>query len=201
MTVVGEASTGEEALGEVGEVEPDVVVLDLTMPGQGALEATKEIKRRRPGTGVVILGSQREERFAWRCFRGGADAWVSKNGTPAELVEAIRRVARGGKYMSRRLGERLVRRLGGDLEGMAHERLSDRELQVLQKIASGHTVSEIARELVLSVKTVSTYRSRVLEKLDLVNNAQLMQFAMEERLVEWPSVPEEGRAVPLGPRE
>lgn len=184
MTVVGEAGTGEEALAKATEVQPDVVILDVTMPGRGGLETVSELKRRNPRVRVLMLTVHPEDRFAVRCLKGGADGYMTKDNAAEELIGAIRKVFSGGKYVSPGLAESLVLSLGRDFGAAPHESLSDREFQVMRMIAAARTVSEIADELCLSVKTISTYRARILDKLALRNNAEIMQYAMEQELVE-----------------
>lgn len=184
MTVVGEAATGEEALAAATEHRPDVVILDVSMPGRGGLETVSELKRRNPKVRVLMLTVHPEDRFAVRCLKGGADGYMTKDNASEELIGAIRKVHAGGKYVSPSLAESLVLSLDRDFGSAPHETLSDREFQVMRMIAGAKTVSEIAEELCLSVKTISTYRSRILEKLGLRNNAEIMQYAMEQHLVE-----------------
>lgn len=184
MTVVAEAGTGEEALAHAGEHSPDVVLLDVSMPGRGGLETVAELKRRNPRVRILMLTVHPEDRFAVRCLKGGADGYLTKDNATDELVTAIRKVYTGGKYVSPSLAENLVMSLDRDFGAAPHETLSDREFQVMRMIAAAQTVSEIAEELCLSVKTISTYRSRILEKLGLRNNAEIMQFAIEQNLVE-----------------
>jgi len=184
MKVVGEAGTGEEALASASETGPDVVILDVSMPGRGGLETVSELKRRNPRVRVLMLTVHPEDRFAVRCLKGGADGYMTKDNASEELIGAIRKVYSGGKYVSPGLAESLVLSLDRDFGSAPHETLSDREFQVMRMIASARTVSQIAVELCLSVKTISTYRSRILEKLGLRNNAEIMQYAMEQNLVE-----------------
>lgn len=184
MTVVAEADTGEEALAYATEHRPDVVLLDVSMPGRGGLETVAELKKRNPRVRVLMLTIHPEDRFAVRCLKGGADGYMTKDTASEELVTAIRKVHSGGKYVSPSLAENLVMSLDRDFGAAPHETLSDREFQVMRMLASARTVSEIAEELCLSVKTISTYRSRILDKLGLRNNAEIMQFAIEQDLVE-----------------
>lgn len=184
MDVVGEAGTGEEALSKAGETRPDVVILDVSMPGRGGLETVSELKKRDPRVRVLMLTVHPEDRFAVRCLKGGADGYMTKDNAAEELIGAIRKVHSGGKYVSPSLAESLVLSLDRDFGSAPHETLSDREFQVMRMIAGAKTVSEIAAELCLSVKTISTYRSRILEKLGLRNNAEIMQYALEQDLVE-----------------
>ena len=189
MTVVAEAGTGEEALAQASEHRPDVVILDVSMPVRGGLETVAELKKRNPRVRVLMLTVHPEDRFAVRCLKGGADGYMTKDNATDELITAIRKLHSGGKYVSPSLAENLVMSLDRDFGAAPHETLSDREFQVMRMLASAQTVSEIAEELCLSVKTISTYRSRILEKLGLRNNAEIMQFAIEQNLVELGGAP------------
>lgn len=183
LEVVGEASTGPETLDKARESRPDVVLLDVSMPGRGGLETVQALKDRDPKTRILMLTGHPEDHYAIRCLKGGADGYVTKDNASEQLIAAIRRVSNGGKYISPGLAEQLALSLQHDLGEVPHEALSDREFQVMQRIASGETVSEIADVLCLSVKTISTYRTRVLRKLHLKNNAEIMQYAIREQLI------------------
>ena len=183
MTVVAEAGTGQEALTRASEHSPDVVLLDVSVPGRGGLETAAELKQRDPRVHLLILTAYPEDRFAVRCLKAGADGYLTKDHAFDELITAIRKVHTGGKYVSPSLVEHLVLSLDDDFGAPPHETLSDREFQVMRMIAAAQTVSEIADELCLSVKTISTYRSRILKKLGLRNNAEVMQYAIERNLV------------------
>jgi len=184
MTVAGEAQNAQETLKLVREQEWDVVVLDITMPDRSGLDLLTELKQMRPKLPVLILSMHSEEQFAVRALKAKASGYITKQSAPKELIQAIRKVHRGGKYVSPSLAETLAFELGDDTGRAAHEKLSDREYQVMCLLASGKTVKETAVELSLSIKTVSTYRSRLLEKMALENNAQLMRYAMRNRLVD-----------------
>jgi len=184
IEVVAEASQGPEALSRALETEPDVVLLDVSMPGRGGLETLRDIKQRLPKTGVLMLTVHPEDQYAIRCIKGGADGYMTKDAAPEELIRAIRQVAGGRKFITPALAEQLAMMLGQDFESQPHELLSDREFQVMRLIASGQTVSEIAADLHLSVKTISTYRSRILEKMGLRNNAEIMHYAITRGLAE-----------------
>ncbi len=184
VTVAGEAVSEDEALREAAKRNCDVIVTDLTLPGRGGLELLKELKRNHPRVPVLILSVHSEEQFAVRALKAGAAGYLTKETAPEELVHAIRKVARGGRYLSAAVAEQLANRLGADSEAPPHELLSDREFQVLTIIAQGKTVRETAEELSLSVKTVSTYRSRLLEKLRLSNTAEMVAYAIRNRLAE-----------------
>jgi two-component system invasion response regulator UvrY len=180
----GEARNAQEALDLVWKEDWDVVVLDITMPGRSGLEVLREIKRSRPRLPVLVLSMHPENQFAVRVLKRGAAGYMTKESAPDELVGAVKKVLAGGRYVSSSLAEKLATYLSGDTQRPPQELLSDREFQVLRLIASGKIVSEIARELSLSVKTISTYRARILEKMSLRNNAELMHYAMQHQLVE-----------------
>ena len=180
----GEGRNAQEALDLVWKENWDVVVLDVTMPGRSGLDVLREIKKHRPRLPVLVLSMHPENQFAVRVLKRGASGYMNKESAPAELVGAIKKVLAGGRYVSTSLAEKLATYLSSDSQKPAQELLSDREFQVLRLIASGKIVSEIARELSLSVKTISTYRTRILEKMGLRNNAELMHYAMQNQLVE-----------------
>lgn len=182
--VVGEASCEREALAQLRAECWDVAVLDISMPGRNGLETLKEIRRRRPRLPVLMMTMHAEEQYALRCLRAGASGYISKDSAPEELIEAIERVRTGGRYVSRTLGEHLAASLVSDAGRPLHESLSDRELQVMQMLASGMSVKEIGFALRLSDKTISTYRSRLLEKMKMRTGAQLMRYAIRAKLVD-----------------
>lgn len=179
----GEARNATEALERVWKEKWDVVVLDLTMPGRSGLEVLKEIKRSRPKLPVLILSMHPEDQFAVRLLKAGASGYLTKESAGEELTGAIRKVIGGGRYISPSLAERMASYLTVDVGKAPHERLSDREFLILRMIASGKPVSQIAKELSLSVATVSTYRARTLQKMDMKNNAELTHYAMQKGLV------------------
>jgi DNA-binding NarL/FixJ family response regulator len=180
----GEARNAQEALNRVWKENWDVVVLDITMPGRSGLEVLREIKKSKPRLPVLVLSMHPEGQFAVRVLKRGASGYMTKESAPAELVGAIKKVLAGGRYVSPSLAEKLATYVSADAPKTPQEKLSDREFQVLRLIASGKIVSEIAQELSLSVKTISTYRSRILEKMEMKNNAELMHYAMQHQLVE-----------------
>jgi DNA-binding NarL/FixJ family response regulator len=183
--VCGEASTAKEALELVEAKDWDLVILDLSLSDSGGLEVLKQLKQRRPTLPVLIFTMHPERQFARRSFRGGAAGYVTKDSSPAELREAIHKVASGGTYVSQSLAETLVADLQrGDEVRQLHESLSDREFEVMRLIASGMTVGEIAALLSLSDRTVSTYRTRVLEKMGMKTNAELTRYAVQNNLTE-----------------
>lgn len=184
MEVRGEAQTAQEVLSLVHQEPWDVVVLDISMPGRGGLEVIKELKRDNPSLPVLVLSMHPEDQYAVRVLKAGAAGYLTKETAPEALVHAIRKVVRGGKYVSPTLAEQLAMVVAEDPNRPLHETLSNREYQVLCLIASGKTVSEIAQELSLSVKTISTHRSRILEKMHMKNNAELTHYALRHGLVE-----------------
>ena len=184
MTVSGEAADGHEAMRVIKSEPCDVVLLDITMPNKNGLDVLKELHAESPRLPVLVLSMHGEDQYAIRVLRAGAAGYLTKDSAPAKLVQAIRKVVRGGKYVSPSLAERLVFDLGTDSDKAPHEILSDREYQVLCMISSGKTVTQIAEELALSVKTISTYRVRILEKLKMKNNAEITRYAIKEGLVD-----------------
>jgi DNA-binding NarL/FixJ family response regulator len=184
LAVVGEARNGHEVVEISKRTEWDVAVLDYNMPGRTGLELVKELKQRHPGRPVLILSMYPEERYALRALKAGAAGYITKESAPNELVTAIRKVAKGGRYVSETLGERLAQELAGEGDGPVHERLSDREYQIMWMIASGKTVGEVAEQLFLSPNTVSTYRARILRKMSMKSNAELMHYAITHHLVD-----------------
>jgi DNA-binding NarL/FixJ family response regulator len=181
--VFGEARNAREALQRVGRESWNVVILDITMPGRSGLEVLKEIKQFRPALPVLVLSMHPEDQFAVRILKAGAAGYLTKESAAEELVGAIEKVMSGGRYVSAELGERMAFYLDMDLQKAPHERLSDREFQILRMIASGKTVGAIAEDLSLSVSTVSTYRRRILRKMDLKNSAELTHYAVQKELV------------------
>jgi len=184
IIIEDEASSGEELLEKLSLKKFDLVLLDISMPGRSGIETLKQIKHDNKNLPVLILSMHPEEQYAIRALKAGALGYVTKNTAPTELVTAIRKVAFGDKYVSPSLAEKLAGYLNVDTGKQLHDMLSNRELQVLTMIARGKTAKEISSELVLSIKTVATYRARLLEKLQLKNNAQIMQYAMQNQLLE-----------------
>jgi DNA-binding NarL/FixJ family response regulator len=184
MAPVDEAENGREVLRKTSEGSFDVVLLDISMPGMNGLDVLKQLKISSPGINVLILSMYPEEQYAIRLLKAGAAGYVSKDRAPEELIKAIRKVSKGRKYVSPSLAERLAWNLATDSDRPLYEILSDREFQIICEIASGKTVGEIAEKLSLSPKTVSTYRTRVLRKTGMKNNAELMRYAILNNLVE-----------------
>jgi DNA-binding NarL/FixJ family response regulator len=184
MIVVDEASNGQEVLAKAWKNDYDVVLLDISMPGRSGLDILKQLKSERPKVSVLVLSMYSEEQYAMRALRAGASGYMTKESAPDELIEAIRKVSTGRKYISATVAEKLAVSLEASNERPAHESLSDREYQVMCMIASGKTIKTIADELSLSVKTVSTYRTRILEKMRMKNNAELTHYSIQNRLVE-----------------
>ena len=184
MVVADEARNGQEVLAKVGNKEYDVVLLDISMPGRSGLDILKQLKGERPKLPILILSMYSEEQYAMRALRAGASGYMTKESAPDELIVAIRKVSEGRKYVTPSLAEKLAISLELGEEKAPHELLSDREYQVMCMVASGKTIKEIADELSLSVKTISTYRSRILEKLSLKTNAAITHYAVQNKLVE-----------------
>jgi two-component system, NarL family, invasion response regulator UvrY len=183
-TTFGEASTASEALSLVRKQDWDVVVLDLSLSGRNGLEVLKELKQIRPRLPVLILTMHSEEQFARRAFKAGADGYITKDNPRSELVKAINKVIEGGKYISPALAEILIIDFGKGTDRAPHERLSDREFEVMCLISSGKTVSEIAELLSLSDRTISTYRARLLEKMEMKTNAEITHYTIQNKLIE-----------------
>ena len=184
--VIGEASNVHELVEQVQQRRWDVVVLDLTMPGRGGLEGLHELKRLFPNLPVLVLSMHPEDQFAVRVLRAGGAGYLTKESAPQELVQAIKAISRGGKYITPKTAELLASHIHqhDDHERPLHSFLSDREDQVFRLIAGGSTITEISDQLSLSIKTISTYRTRILEKLNLKTNADLARYAVQHHLVE-----------------
>jgi len=182
IVVNGEAKDAQEVLDMVRAKKWDVVLLDISMPGRNGLDILKQLKQNHPGLPILVLSMHPEDQYGLRALKAGASGYLTKECAPAQLEDAIRKVLTGGKYVSPHLAEKLAFHLDADLGKPLHESLSDREYQIFQMIASGKTVSGIAAELCLSVKTVSTHRSRILEKMRMKNNSELTRYAFENNL-------------------
>jgi len=183
MVVAGEAADGREVLDQVRKDDYDLVLLDIAMPGRGGLDTLARLKHEKPELPVLVLSMYPEEQYAIRAFKAGASGYLTKESAPEELISAIRKVTQGGKYVSSSLAEKLVFNLETDTEKPLHEKLSDREYEVMIMIASGKTVKEIADKLSLSVKTISTNRVRALKKMGMKNNAEIIYYAIKQGLV------------------
>lgn len=184
IVVGGEAATAQDVLRLIREQRWTVVMLDISLPGATGLELLTDIKREKPELPVLILTAYPEEQYAVRAIRAGAAGFLTKESAPEKLIEALRKVAGGGRWVSAELAETLASLLAGEAKGAPHERLSDREFEVFKMLSSGKTVSQVAQELSLSVKTVSTHRTRILKKMEMKTNAELTHYAMRNRLVE-----------------
>lgn len=182
--ICGEAENGQSVLDQVDKEKWDVVILDISMPGASGLDILKEIKKNHPRLPVLVLTMHSEDQFALRSIKAGAAGYLKKDSAPEELIKAINKVLDGGKYVSPQLAELLASDIERNTEKPPHDLLSDREYQVMRLIASGKTARQIADELALSVKTISTYRARLLDKMNMKTNAELTHYAIQNKLVE-----------------
>ena len=183
MAIAGEAGDGAAVLTALQSTAADLVLLDVSMPGSPFLETLKELRTRHPTVRVLALSVHPEDQWAVRALRAGASGYLTKDHSPDQLLEAIRRVYRGGKYVSPTLAERLAEQLDGGGERAPHELLSDREFEVMRRLGNGLTITQIASELALSAKTVSTYRARILEKMAVETTADLVRYAARYGLI------------------
>ena len=183
MLVAGEAADGQEVMRKILAEDYDVVILDINMPGRDGIEVLSEIKAVKPNIAVLILSMYSEEQFALRALRASASGYLTKDSAPVELTSAIRTVVQGSKYISAAIAQILAYGVDARLEKLSHEKLSDREYGVMLQITSGKKINEIAAELNLSPKTISTYRARLLEKMGMETNAELTQYAIRHRLL------------------
>ncbi len=181
--VFGEADNAREALQKIKDHHWDLVVLDISMPGRNGLEVLQVVRTSRPGLPVLVLSMHPEDQYAVRVIKSGAAGYITKESAPEDLLRAVRKVLSGGRYISRALAEEMAAYIIQDYQKPPHELLSNREFQVLLLISSGRTVSEIGVEISLSVKTISTYRARILEKMGMRTNAQLAEYAIRMKLV------------------
>ena len=179
----GEASDASQALEQLRKKAWDVALLDMTLSGKSGLDLLKELKAEWPRLPVLVLSAHPEDQFAVRVLKAGAGGYMTKESAPEELAKAIRKILAGGRYVSPELAEKLALRVKKDSTSAPHETLSDREYEVMSRIAAGKTVTEIAEELSLSAKTISTYRARILEKLGVKNSAEIVQYAIRNGLV------------------
>ncbi|HEV8410078.1 MAG TPA: response regulator transcription factor [Gemmatimonadaceae bacterium] len=183
FSVVGEASDGDQLLKIAGEVPADVLLLDVSMPGPPFLDVLQRVRTQYPQLRVLVLTMHPEDQFAVRALRAGASGYLTKDRTPAELVDAVTRIARGGRYISATLAERLSWALDGDFRAAPHDVLSDREMQVLLLLGAGHSVKEASETLRLSMKTVSTFRKRMMKKMSFATNADAVQYVVRQGLL------------------
>jgi DNA-binding NarL/FixJ family response regulator len=184
MRVVGEASTGREAIDLVRTTEMDVIIMDLSMPGQSGIDALAMIRAKAPDVGILILSGYPEEQYAVNLIKQGASGYLNKECEPMEIVNAIRTIALGRRYISPSVAELIAQQLDRKEGSAAHDLLSEREFQVFLKLAKGETAGEIANALSLSVKTVSTYRTRLMEKMGLTSNSDLTYYALKNKLID-----------------
>ncbi len=184
LTVAGEAVDGQELLEEVRKEDFDVILLDIKMPGRSGLDILKQLKIEKPDIPVIVLSMHPEDQYALRALKAGASGYLTKETASDQLIDSIKKVHGGGKYISETLAERLADSIASGREAPAHTYLTDREFQVACMIASGKTITDIARELFLSVKTISTYRQRILEKMNMKNNAELTHYMIKNNLLD-----------------
>lgn len=189
LTVVGEAGDGHEALAQVRGTDFDVLLLDMSMPGKSGMELIRQVKAERPKLRVLVLSMHEEHQYAVRSIRAGASGYLTKESAALELVAAIRKVAGGGAYISAEVAEQLALASMPRAEGPPHTLLSDREYQVFRRLVEGAAVTQIAGDLNLSVKTVSTHKARLMEKLGVGNQAELIHYALKHRLSDDPNAP------------
>ncbi|MBX2992520.1 MAG: response regulator transcription factor [Bacteroidetes bacterium] len=182
--VIGEARNAEEILAQIAGHPWDVLVLDINLPGRSGLDVLKEIRVKHPKLPVLILSMYPEDQFAVRVIKAGAAGYLTKSSAAKELVDALRKIASGGKYINEAVAEKLAEAVDAGISATPHERLSDREFEIFKLIGSGKTVGEIAELLKRSVKTISTHRTHILEKMNLHNNADIMQYVIEHKLTE-----------------
>jgi DNA-binding NarL/FixJ family response regulator len=184
VTVEGEAGTGQEVLARIREQDFDVLVLDMSMPGRSGVELIKLIKKEQPKLRILILSMHSETQYAVRALKAGASGYLTKDGAAEQLVAAIRRIAAGGAFVSPEAAERLALDFGRPADAPPHTLLSDREYQVFQAIVSGKSLTAIAGELTVSVKTVSTHKTRIMEKMGISNQVDLVRYAIRHKLVD-----------------
>ena len=187
LAVVGEAADGHAVLQQVRALDFDVLLLDMSMPGKSGVELIRQVKAEKPRLRILVLSMHEEHQYAVRAIRAGAAGYLTKESASRALVDAIRKVASGGAFISAEVAERLAQDAMPHAEGPRHVALSDREYQVFRLLVSGRSVSEIAADLHLSAKTVSTHKARLMEKLDVGNNADLVHYAVRHRLIDDPN--------------
>jgi DNA-binding NarL/FixJ family response regulator len=184
IRIQGEAHNAAEMFKKLEKENFDLILLDISLPGRSGVEALKQLKELHPDIPVLILSMYPEDQYALRVMKAGASGYLTKESAPDELVQAIRTVSKGKKYISTSLAEALADHINGYSEKPGYKKLSDREFEVLKRIGSGQTLTEIAEELSLSVKTISTYRSRILNKLDLKNNSDIVRYTLKNQLLD-----------------
>ncbi len=184
LEVVGEAQDGFEVIKRVRELDFDLLLLDMSMPGKSGIELIKQVRAEKPKLRILVLSMHEEHQYAVRAIRAGAAGYLTKEGAAAELVAAIRKVAAGGAYISSAVAEQLALGAMPDTQGPLHASLSDREFQIFRMIAEGKSVSDIAERLNLSVKTVSTHKANILRKMNMSTPAELIRYALTHRLIE-----------------
>jgi DNA-binding NarL/FixJ family response regulator len=183
VETVDEAANGQDVMKKVNKKKYDIIILDISMPGRSGLEILKDLKQKKPNSVVLILSIHPEENYAVRVLKAGAAGYINKSSASDELVQAIRTVVAGGKYITPKTADKLVKEINIDSSKSSHDKLSDREYQVMCMIASGKTIKEISEYLCLSIKTVSTYRSRILEKMQMKNNSEIAFYAIKKELI------------------
>jgi len=181
---VDEASDGEEAMAKARSTKPDLILLDIALPGINGLEVLKQLRSEMPAIHVLMLSAFPEKQYAVRCLANGARGYLTKQSAPDELIRAVRKVMQGGKYVSASMADLLAADIGSDTTRLPHEQLSDREFQVLCLLGQGKTVSEIADNLSLSVSTINTHRAHILEKMNLESTAELIRYVVDNNLQE-----------------
>ncbi len=184
MEVIADVKNSTEVFEILRTIKPDILLLDISMPGRSGLDIIKELKAEYPALPILIISIHPEDRFAFRAFQAGAAGYLTKEIAPEELVRAIRKIVKGGTYVTERFAERLAQHLADDNNKMPHESLSAREFEVLCLIAAGKTLKQIAQDLRLSVNTISTYRARILEKMGMKTNSELTAYAIRNKLIE-----------------
>lgn len=186
LSIVGEAQSGHEVLQRVRDLEFDVLLLDLSMPGKSGIELIKQVRTEKPKLRILVLSMHQEQQYAVRAIKAGASGYLTKDSAAVQLVAAIRKVAAGGAFITEAVAEQLAFGAMPQTEGLPHDALSDREFQIFRLLASGEAVSKIAEALSLSVKTVSTHKARIMQKLNMSNLAELVRYAMKHRLIDDP---------------
>lgn len=184
LQVAGEAASGHEVLARVREGEWDILLLDLSMPGRSGLELVKQIKSEKPRLPILVLSMHDAEQYALRAMRAGASGYLTKDSEAPQLIEVVRKIARGGVFVSPAVAEQMAREIMPGTTSLPHTVLSDREYQVFRMIASGSGIGEIALELALSVKTVSTHKTRIMQKMNLANQTELVRYALRHKLLD-----------------